>query len=78
MSRMAELDAELHRLFELDEVVRSYLACMAGYEAGDETQAAHVKVWRHRLEDLTAGEVAYETFGGQLYSLDGKQLEVGL
>ena len=56
MSRMSDLDAELHRLGELDLAVRSYLSHLYAFEQGAEHDEAPMTYWREQLEVLTDGE----------------------
>lgn len=57
MSRMSDLDAELHRLGDLDMAVRNYLSHLYAFEQGAEHDETPMLYWRDKLEELTDGEV---------------------
>ena len=50
------LDAELARLMEVDEAVRSYLSHLWAFEQGAELDGTFVEYWREQLERLTDDE----------------------
>lgn len=50
---MSALDAEVQRLMDVDEAVRSYLSHLWALEQGAEHDETFVEYWREELERLT-------------------------